>query len=1092
MQDRRERRAPSGPIAWMAQNAVASNLLMLGLIVGGWMIGSTVKQEVFPEFDLDVISIGVPYPGASPAEVEQGIILAIEEQVRSLDGVKRLTASAAEGAAGVTVELELGTDPNKALADVKSAVDRITSFPEEAEEETVSLISNRREVIAIAVYGDASEEALRQVAEDVKDDLLLSPDITYVELSGTRPREISIEVSQDDLRRYGLTLPQIAARVRALAVELPGGAVETAAGEILVRTAERRDLGVEFETLPMISTADGTQVTLGMIATVRDGFEDNDTAATFDGERAVLVNVYRSGDETPVSVATVAKKYVKRATEDALLPPGIELSTLNDASMMYQDRVDLLARNAALGLVLVLAVLGLFLNIRLAFWVTMGIPISFAGSLLLMPVLDVSINMISLFAFIITLGIVGDDAIVVGENIYEMRERGMGRMSAAISGAKQISGPVTFSVLTTIAAFSPLLFVPGTSGKFFRVIPSVVICVLAISLVESLYVLPAHLGHRGRFFSALRRFFLWPFDPKVRQPLPDIGEDDPDPPKGRLIQWLEAPQRRFSVWLENFIQNLYRPAVSVALSQRYLVAAIGGALFVATLGFLASGRLPFTFLPKTDSDRISAQAKLQFGVPIAEAEAVKERLELTAKETIEDLGGERLTDGIFTLVGQAFGEGFGPSSGGGATTGSHLSGVQVYLVPSDQRDFSATEFVNAWRDRVGEIPGLESLTFRYSTGPGAGAALEVELAHDDIKVLEEAAQEVAAALGTYNGVKDIDDGFSRGKPQLDFTLTPLGQSLGLTAEDVGRQVRAAFYGAEALRQQRGRDEVRVMVRLPDSDRASEYAIERFILRTPEGGEVALVEAAHIERGFAYTTIKRAEGRRVVPVTADIEPGKGNAGEVLASLRTEILPRVQARYSGLSYSFEGERRNQSDALGALATGFPLALLAIFALLAIPFRSYLQPVVVMSAIPFGLIGAVGGHLIMGYDLSLISIMGIVATSGIVVNDSLVLVYAANAFRDEGHSSFDAVRLAGMRRFRPILLTSLTTFFGLVPMILETSVQARFLIPMAISLAFGVMFSTVVILVLVPSLYLILEDVIRVFSGMPDDAKDTYPAA
>lgn len=1093
MQDRLERRRTGGPIAWMAQNAVASNLLMFVLIIGGLVMGSQVKQEVFPEFDLDIISVGVPYPGASPAEVEQGIVLAIEEQVRSLDGVKRVTASAAEGAAGVTIELELGTNPNKALADVKSAIDRITSFPEDSEEPTVSLVSNRREVIAVAVYGDESEEVLRQIAEDVKDDLLLSSNITYVELYGTRPREISIEVSQENLRRYGLTLPQIAAKVDQLALELPGGGVKTAAGEILVRTAERRDVAAEFETLPIVTTEDGTEVTLGMIAKVKDTFQDNDVAATFDGKRAVLVNVFRSGDETPVEVADTVLEYVERAQTEGLYPPGIELATLNDASQMFRDRIDLLTRNARMGLILVLIVLGLFLNIRLAFWVTMGIPISFAGSLLMLPLLDVSINMISLFAFIITLGIVVDDAIVVGENVYEMRQRGMGRMSAAISGARQIAVPVTFSILTTIAAFAPLLFVPGTSGKFFKVIPAVVICVLAVSLIESLFVLPAHLGHRGTFGLALRRFFLWPFVPSVRKPLPDIGEDDPDPPKGPIIRALEAPQRRFSVWLDSLIEKTYEPTVRFALERRYLAVATALALLVATFGFLASGRLNFTFMPKTDSDRITAQAILPFGAPVSESQRVRALLEEEANELIERYGGNAISDGVFTLIGEKLAGGLGPMSGGRGSGGGHIAGVQVFLVPSDERDFGASEFAEAWRTAVGEIPGLESLTFAYSTGPGAGSAIEVELAHDDIELLEAAATEVAAALSTYQGVKDIDDGFSKGKPQLDFKLTPLGQSLGLTAEDIGRQVRAAFYGAEALRQQRGRDEVRVMVRLPEDERTSEHDIERLMLRTPSGGEVPLALAARVERGFAYTTIKRAEGRRVVPVTADIVPGVGNADKVLASLKAEVLPDVEAHHAGLMYSFEGEKKRQSESLGALAIGFPLALLAIFALLAVPFRSYVQPAVVMSAIPFGVVGAVIGHLVMGYDLSLISMMGIVATSGIVVNDSLVLVHAANAFRSEGHSPKEAVLLAGMRRFRPILLTSLTTFFGLAPMILETSVQARFLIPMAISLGFGVLFATFIILLLVPALYLILEDALRLVFGMPEEPSGgrTHPA-
>ncbi|MBX2811095.1 MAG: efflux RND transporter permease subunit [Myxococcales bacterium] len=1075
----------------MTRNTVAANLLMLGLLAGGWFVGSQVKQEVFPEFDLDVINVGVPYPGASPAEVEQGIVLAIEEQVRSLDGVKRVTASAAEGAAGVTIELELGVDPNKALADVKSAIDRITSFPEDAEEPTVSLLSNRREVIAVAVYGPQSEEVLRQLAERVRAELLLDPNITYVELYGTRPREIAIEISQPTLRRYGLTLQEVARTIDQLAVELPAGAVKTAAGEILVRTAERRNLGVDFENLPIVATAEGASVSLGMIASVRDGFQDNDVAATFNGQPAVLVNVFRSGDETPVEVADAVKAYVAQITERKELPPQIAVTTLNDDSQIFRDRIDLLLRNAYLGLILVLLVLGLFLNLRLAFWVTMGIPTSFAGSLLLMPLMGVSINMISLFAFIVTLGIVVDDAIVVGENIYEMRQQGLGRMEAAITGAKRITGPVMFSVLTTITAFAPLLFVPGPSGKFFRVIPAVVICVLTISLVESLLVLPAHLAHKGQLYSAIRRFFLWPIMPSVRTPLIVAHENEIVSSDSRgIIHFLETPQRRLSSALQIFLVRYYTPAVQWVLVNRYLAAATGMAILIATVGYVRSGRLEFTFLPKTDSDRITAQAVLPFGAPVDDSLVVKDRLEQAAQSVLRDWGGEPVYDGVFSLVGSSLSRG-GRSNGSAQSGGqSHLTGVQVFLVPSDERSFSASAFAREWRTRAGEIAGLESLTFRYSTGPGGDNDIEVELSHNNINVLEAAAEEVAEALSSYPGVKDIDDGFSRGKPQLDYKLTPQGRSVGLTAATVGRQVRDGFFGAEALRQQRDRDEVRVRVKLTEAERGSEYALENLILRTPNGGEVPLKEAATVERGYAYTTISRADGRRVVSVTAGTVPGVGNAAKILESMRVEIVPEIKARYEGLDYSFEGQNRRRQETLGALGSGFPLALLVIFALLAIPFRSYVQPIVIMAAIPFGLVGAVIGHVLMGYDLSLISIMGLVATSGIVVNDSLVLVHAANAFKVSGVRVFDAAVMASVRRFRPIILTSLTTFFGLIPMIAETSVQARFLIPMAISIAFGVMFSTVIILLLVPAYYLILEDGIRLLFGMPEEADQTYP--
>ena len=1047
-----------GPIAWMARNGVAANLLMLVLVAGGFAAWGSVKQEVFPEFDLDVVTIGVPYPGASPAEVEQGIILAVEEGVRSLDGIKKVSSTASEGAASVFVELELGADTAKALQDVKSAIDQITSFPVDAEEPVVSLLSNRKQVIQLVLYGDASEEAMRQLAEKARQEMLLEPDITYVELSGVRNREIAIEVPETNLRKYDLTLSQVARAISSLSVELPGGGIKTRGGEILLRTSERRDLGPEFEDLAVITSPNGSSVKLKQIATIRDGFEDNDQESTFDGHRAVKVNVFRSGDETPIEVAAAVQRYA--AQIEGKLPPGIGVTTLNDASKMYRDRVDLLMRNGLYGLVLVLIILGLFLDARLSFWVTLGIPISFLGSIMLMPAMDVSVNMISLFAFIITLGIVVDDAIVVGENIYEMRQRGMGALQASIYGARTIAMPVVFSVLTTVAAFMPMFLVPGASGKFFRVLPAIVICVLTMSLIESLFILPAHLSHGNRQRSGVLGRLMH-----------------------SIIGVLELPGRRFSAWLMWFINVPYASLLNRALRFRSLTVAIGLATLVATFGFLGSGRLNFSFLPKVETDSITANATLPFGVAIEETAKVRKRLIGAAKEVVAESGEEGVSVGIYSQLGNSVNADMGPSVSLGNGGGTHLAATQIFLVPSDERQITTGEFAQRWRRKVEDIVGLESLTFSYSTGPSSGAALEVQLIHDKLDRLESAATELAGRLREYAGVKDIDDGFSGGKPQLNFKMTPEGRSLGLTALEVGRQVRSSFYGAEALRQQRGRDEVRVMVRLPKSERQSQFAVESLLIRTPDGGQVPLSQVAYVEEGVSYTSIRRADGRRKVSVTADVVPGVANPNKVLSALSKEVLPDLVLKYPGLAYSFEGNRARSDESLAALKNGFILALFVIFALLAIPFKSYVQPLVVMSAIPFGVVGAVGGHLIMGYDLSLISVFGIVAVSGIVVNDSLVLVHAANERRSEGHTPFEAIQWAGKRRFRPILLTSLTTFFGLMPMILETSVQARFLIPMAISLAFGVLFSTIVILVLVPSLYMHVEDLRRFFSGESD---------
>ncbi len=1030
-----------GPIAWMTHNSVASNLLMAVLILGGIFVGLGIKQEVFPEVELDVVTIAVPYPGASPSEVEEGIILAVEEAVRGIDGVKKVTSSASESMASVRVELILGANNDRVTNDIKSAVDRITSLPQDAERPVVSLLMRRSKVISLVVYGDVEEKQLRQLSERFRRELLANPGITQAELEGVRNLEISVEVPQEKLRAYNLTLDQVAQAIRLGAVDLPGGAVKTKGGEVLVRTTERRDQGQEYGDIPVISRPDGTTVTLRDIATIKDAFEDSDTVTNFNGKRAARVAVYRVGDQTPIQVADTVREFLPKAR--ANLPEGVQVAVWDDQSEVYRDRIDLLLRNAKMGLLLVLVSLGLFLEVRLAFWVTMGIPISFTGALLLMPLMDVSINMISLFAFIVTLGIVVDDAIVVGENVYHRIRNGESGVEAAINGAREVAVPVTFSVLTTVVAFMPLFFVPGFSGKLFRNIPAIVVSVLIISLVESLFVLPAHLGHMR----------------KAR----GVG----------LLGFVNKQQGKISSALERFIAKVYAPVVAFTSRWRYTTVAVGLALLLATIGTVAGGRIEFSFMPAVQGDIISANATLPFGSPVARTQAIQDKLLAAADKVVARHGGEKIRRGTYSAVGALAGR-RGPSSNVGKS-GGHLASATVFLVPTDQRDLTAEEFANEWRTEVGEVPGMESLTFRYKIGPSAGEPIDVELSHPDMDTLERAAEQLAAHLATYAGVKDIDDGFAAGKPQLDFTLRPEAASLGINAANLGRQLRGAFYGQQALRQQRGRDEIRVMVRLPESARTSEHDIEQLMLRTPTGQEIRLAEAATIKRGHSYTSITRVDGARTVNVMADMDKGKGSAGKVLASLRTSYLPELAASYPGLKYSFAGSRRERNESLGSLGRGFFFAMIIVFALLAIPFRSYIQPVVVMSAIPFGIVGAVGGHLIMGFELSIISMMGIVALSGVVVNDSLVLVDAANRRRrSEGASHFDAVTWAAARRFRPIMLTSLTTFLGLAPMILETSVQARFLVPMAISLGFGILFATLIVLLLVPAFYLIVEDV------------------
>jgi multidrug efflux pump subunit AcrB len=1020
----------NGAIAWMAGHSVTANLLMLVLFVGGLIFCLNIKKEVFPDYELDMVNITVPYPGASPEEIERGIILAIEEAILDLEGIKKVMSSAEEGTARVTAEIHEGEDIQAIAQDIKNEVDRITSFPEEAEEPQVVIAKRKRFVVSLALYGNESERVLRELAEVVRDRLLHDPAISQVELVGVRPFEISIEIPQKNLRTYNLTLAEVAQRIRQASVELPGGAIKSVSGDVLLRVKDRRDYGREFAQVPIVTTQDGTRVLLEDIASIRDGFEETDSFATYNGKHAVLIEVYRVGDQTPTSVSQAVRQQVA-ILNSQVLPTGVVLENRYDRSDIYQQRMDLLLVNGYLGLGLVFILLAVFLEARLAFWVSLGIPISFLGSFLILPVFGVSINLVSMFAFIVTLGIVVDDAIVVGENIYQQHQRGLPWFEAAVAGAREIAMPVTFSVLTNMVAFMPIFFVPGFMGKVFKQIPIVVISVFTISLIESLFVLPAHIGHhKGRTRSG-------------------------------LLGWLHTGQQRFSRFFSRMVQTRYGPFLDLTLHYRYVTLSLGLALLLITIGYIKSGRMGFELFPKVESDYAKVTAVLPFGSAFQKTAKVQERLVSVAQKVAAQNGGDSLAEGIFAVI-----------------TGNQAE-VRLYLTPPGERPISTAQVTELWRTQTGIIPGLESIKFESDAGgPGSGAAISLELSHRDVRVLERASADLAEALAFYPEAVDIDDGFSPGKHQLDFRITPDGRSLGLTSQEVARQVRHAYYGSEALRQQRGRNEVKVMVRLPRDERTSEYNLEEMILRTPAGSEIPLREAVNVKRGRAYTTIDRRDGRRIVTATADVRP-RSKAGLILRSVKSDILPDLQWKYPGLTYSFEGRQADRRESTESLLRGLMIALMVIYAMLAVPFNSYIQPCIIMISIPFGIIGAVIGHLLMGYSLSVMSLFGVVALSGVVVNDSLVLIDLANRKQRAGLGRHQAVREAGIHRFRPILLTSLTTFGGLAPMIFETSRQARFLIPMAVSLGFGIVFATLITLLLVPSLYLIVEDVRKLLS-------------
>ena len=1024
-------------IRWMAENHVAANLLMLFFLVCGVVVSMQIKQEVFPDIALDYIRIQVAYPGAGPEEVEEGIVLKIEESLTGIEGIKEVRSTASEGFATVMAELYPNEDQDVILQEIQSEVDRIVTFPNEAEKPVINKILRKKEVLSLAVYGDVPERSLREIGDDVRDELLTLPCISQAEIEGIRPYEISIEINEENLRRYNLTLTKVANRIRQSSLDLPGGTIKTSSGEILVRTKERKYSGAEYAQICIVTRADGTEVLLSDIGTVRDGFEETDETSYFDGKPAVMIEIYRIGNQTPAEISETVYQYVKEKSGN--LPESVRLAVWKDRSEALQSRMTLLMNNGLLGLCLVLVVLGLFLEFRLAMWVMMGIPISFCGAFLFMPVVGVSLNMISLFAFIMALGVVVDDAIVVGENVYSHRRLGKSALDAAVDGTYEVAVPVVFAVLTSVAAFVPLLYVTGHIGKFVDTIPRVVILILLVSLIECLFVLPAHLARQHS--RPLPRFFV--FKKMI---------------EGR--QW-------FGAYLFKFINGPYVRFLRVCLRERYITVAIALATLILTVGLVKGRIVKFNFMPKVQSDTVKVKLEMPQGTPIYKTRAIQEMIEDKGRETIAHFDamlapGQTVLRHYYSTVGSG---------------GSHLAKMSLFLVPSEDRDIGSTAVAEYWRKLVGEVPGVESLSFENNL-VHMGANIDIRLSHEDYKVLEVAAARVRLALEEYPGVSDITNSLSRGKQELKISLKPEGRTLGITEEDLGRQLRAAFYGAEALRLQRGRDEVKVMVRYPESDRQYLWNLETMRIRTPTGGEIPLMQAASVIESKGFSQINRAERKRVTNITGSVNSKIASSTAILDELEQGVLTQLKSDYPGLGYDLEGESKESRDSQMSMLSGLGMAMLVIYGLLAIPLQSYAQPLLIMVAIPFGIVGAIWGHLIVGYDMAIMSMFGIVALAGVVVNDSLLLIDCINQKRRDGLMIKEAIVEAGLRRFRPILLTSLTTFFGLGPIILETSTQAQFLIPMAISLAFGILFGTVIALVLLPALYLIFEDIKRLF--------------
>ena len=1046
----------TGLTTWFARNGVAANLLMFLIVAAGLFTITTVRKEIFPEMATDMISVTVPYPGATPEEVEEGVCVRVEEAIQGLDGIKKITATAAEGAGTILVEVLEGFNAREVLDDVKSRVDSIDTFPENIESPVIREVTTRNQVLYVALAGEAPETTLKRLGEQLRDELLSLPGVTVVELTNTRPYEVSIEVSERMLRRHGLTFSDVAEAVRRNSLDLPGGSVKTEGGEILLRTKGQAYLGSEFAGIPLISRSDGTRILLSDVATVVDGFAETDQAARFNGKPAVLVQVFRVGDQNVLELAATVKEHVAAARNR--MPEGIELTIWQDNSMFLLQRMELLIRNGYTGLLLVFLVLALFLKFRLALWVSIGIPISFLGAIWLMPTFDVSVNMLSLFAFIVVLGIVVDDAIVVAESIHTEHENGVEGVAGAIRGTNKVLVPVIFAVLTTVAAFSPLMNVPGFSGKFWRVIPLIIIPTLLFSLVESLLVLPFHLSHE-----------------KI-----STGK-----PHGLFSAWTRF-QEFFAKGIMWVARKLYQPLLRVSLKYRYLTISLAVSVLTVTMGIVAAGYVKLVFMPNVEADYVVAMLTMPLGTPVEQTGEAVRQIEAAALTLREELDGNREADQpstfrqMLTSVGEQPFAVIQGRNGGQATasvSGAHLGEVNIELASSEFRSISSEQVMRRWRDLAGSIPGAVQLTYTASLFT-AGDDINIQLSGPNMQALSAASEELRQRLAEYPGVSGIADSFRTGKEEVKLRIKPQAEQLGLSMADLARQVRQAFFGEEAQRIQRGRDEVKVMVRYPEAERRSLSNLEQMRIRTPAGDEVPFSLVADVNVGRGFSTITRVDRRRTINVTADVDAATANANEILESVTANVMPGILASYPGVRYTLEGTQREQQQSVEALGKGFLFSVLVIYALMAIPFKSYVQPVIVLSAVPFGLVGAVAGHLLMGMDLSVLSLCGMVALTGVVVNDSLVLVDFINRkVREEGEALLDAVSSAGVERFRPIMLTSLTTFAGLTPLLMETSVPAQCLSPMAISLAVGVLFATVITLGIVPASYLILDDLLRV---------------
>ncbi|NLQ23160.1 efflux RND transporter permease subunit [Shewanella sp. S-1] len=1023
-----------GILAWFARNSVAANLLMCVLLIGGLFSSILINKEVFPSFELNLLNISVAYPGAAPQEIEEGINIKIEEAIQDINGIKKVTSVASEGVGSITVEVEDGYEVQTILDEAKLRLDAISTFPVNIEKPNISQIKPENNVIWVSVYGDMTLHDMKELAKSVRDDLTQLPAVTRAKVTGVRDYEIGIEVSENKLREYGLTFSQVALAVQNSSLDLPGGSIRAQDGDILLRTKGQAYTGDDFANIVVTTRADGSRVMLPQVATIKDDFEERLEYTRFNGKPAAIIEVTSIDDQNALDIADQVKQYVEQRR--ATLPANAQLDTWGDMTHYLQGRLDMMMSNMFYGALLVFIILAMFLDLKLAFWVMMGIPVCFLGTMLVMPLepFSMTINMLTLFAFILVLGIVVDDAIVIGESAYTEVERHGHSVENVIRGAQKVAMPATFGVLTTIAAFIPMLMVSGPMGIIWKSIGMVVILCLAFSLVESKFILPAHLAHM-----------------KFKKP---------GAPKG-FFGHLKA---NFNDRVQYFIHHSYRNFLERCIKHRYNVVAAFIGVLILSIALVASGKVRWVFFPDIPSDFIQVELEMDEGSSEGNTLKVVQSIE----EALYKMNEKMEKDNGYQVVKHSF-----------INMSSRTSAfIFAELTKGEDREVDGVTIAAAWREQLPELLSVKKLSFNASTND-AGGDISFRLTSSDLDELSAASKELKQKLASYEGVYDIADNFSSGSHEIRLKIRPEAEALGLTLSDLARQVRYGFYGYEAQRILRNKEEIKVMVRYPLEQRRTVGYLENMLIRTPTGTSVPFSTVAQIEKGESYASITRVDGKRAITITANANKNIVEPSKVVQEIQKDYLPQLQAKYPKIQTALDGGSLDEQNAMVGLMQGFFFALFTIYALMAVPLKSYSQPLIIMSVIPFGIIGALFGHLIQGLAMSVLSLCGIVALAGVVVNDSLILVDFVNRAREQGQSVRQAAVDSGCYRFRAIILTSLTTFVGLVPIILERSLQAQIVIPMATSLAFGILFSTVVTLILVPLLYIILDDVKRTSS-------------